>query len=221
MGRALKLSYFMLGALGVAFLAGFCVFASHILSYDTETAVAGDAVVVLTGGELRVREGFRLFTGGAGRRILISGVNRGTTKVELQRLSGVKPILFDCCVDVDYAARDTIGNAAETRAWLQTWGFQRLVVVTSNYHMPRSLMELARALPGIELVPHAVISHNYQANEWWRHPSAIKLVLVEYMKFWPAAGRYYIGTARGSVPKPLPHAPTDEVSSKLPRLSGL
>ena len=222
MSRALRLSCFLMGAITVAFLSGFVFFASAILRYDTHTPVGGDAVVVLTGGELRVREGFRLFTGGAGRRILISGVNRTTTKIDLQRMSGVTPILFDCCVDVDYAARDTIGNAAETRAWLQTWGFRRLIVVTSNYHMPRSLMELTRALPGVELVPYAVTSHNYQADEWWRHPGAVKLVFTEYVKFWPSAGRWFVSQARGgAAPTALPVPPADEVASKLPRLTGL
>ena len=216
------MSVVTLGAMCIAFLAGFAVFVGTILRYDTRAPVSGDAVVVLTGGELRVREGFRLFTGGAGRRILISGVNRATTKTELQRLSGVTPILFDCCVDVDYAARDTVGNATGTRAWLQAWGFHRLVVVTSNYHMPRSLMELARALPGVELVPHAVVSNHYQPGQWWRHPGAVKLVLTEYVKSWPSAGRWLVSRLRGEpAPTLLPLPPEPALSSKLPRMTGL
>ena len=226
MSRALKLSLVTAGAAGVAFLVGFGVFATAILHYDKGMPTAGDAVVVLTGGELRVREGFRLFTAGAGRRILISGVNRATSKLELQRRSGVTPILFNCCVDVDYAAKDTVGNAAETRAWLQTWGFRRLVVVTSNYHMPRSLLELKRTLPGVELVPYAVVSSNYQADQWWRKPAAVKLVMTEYIKFWPSAVRWSASTLRIKFaatppPQPLPVSPPPEVTSFLPRLSGL
>ena len=223
--KARTLSLNSLKALVGAFVIGFAFFAVSISRYDPKSVATGDAVVVLTGGELRVREGFRLFTGGAGRRILISGVNRATSKLDLQRLSGVTPVLFDCCVDIDYAAQDTIGNAAETRAWLKTWGFRRLVVVTSNYHMPRSMMELARALPDVELVPHAVVSRNYQAGEWWRHPSAVKLILIEYVKFWPAAARWFVGNVRypnqHSSPTSLPHAPGPEVSSGLPRVTGL
>jgi uncharacterized SAM-binding protein YcdF (DUF218 family) len=193
--RAIKRSVVVacFGALALA--AGFVAFATSMMGYAGSVPVSGDAVVVLTGGELRVREGFRLFAEGTGRRILISGVNRVTSKDDLRRFSGVTPLLFDCCVDVGHVALDTVGNAAETREWLRTWGFKRLVVVTSNYHMPRSLMELGRALPDIELVPHAVVSRNYQPGEWWRHPGAIKLVLSEYFKFLPASGKWLMAQA--------------------------
>ena len=222
MSRTLKFCLLSAGAAGVAFVIGFALFAATILRYDSRAPAAGDAIVVLTGGELRVREGFRIFTAGAGRRILISGVNRATSKLELQRRSGVTAILFDCCVDVDYAARDTVGNADETRAWLQTWGFRRLVVVTSNYHMPRSLLELKRTLPGVELVPHAVVSTNYQADQWWRRPAAVKLVMTEYIKFWPAAVRWSMsGVRSGLVPVTLPVSPIPQMSSTRAELSGL
>ena len=221
--RTLKVALGASGVTAAAFLVGFAAFVVSIMRYDNRAPADGDAVVVLTGGELRVREGFRIFTGGAGRRILISGVNRATTKPELQKLSGVQPILFDCCVDVDYAARDTVGNADETRTWLRTWGFRRLVVVTSNYHMPRSMLELRRALPGVELVPHAVVSTNYAPGQWWRHPAAVKRVLTEYVKFWPSAARYAISALRNNATSRSSSSvsPTPDVPPVLPRISGL
>jgi uncharacterized SAM-binding protein YcdF (DUF218 family) len=224
-GRAYTWAKRVLGGAVLVFVTGFMVFAVTMANYDQAAPARGDAVVVLTGGELRVREGFRLFAAGAGRRLLISGVNRATSKEELRRLSRVEPMLFDCCVDVGYLALDTVGNAAETRAWLRTWGFHRLVVVTSNYHMARSLMEIGRALPHVELVPHAVVSKNYQSDEWWKHPSAVKRVGVEYLKFLPAAARWAIGRA-WAAPDAAPATPRSpqgdrEVNSRLRQLSGL
>jgi uncharacterized SAM-binding protein YcdF (DUF218 family) len=220
--RALKRAVGVLGGAGLVFVAGFCAFSFAMMQYDQSAPASGDAVVVLTGGELRVREGLRVFAGGAGRRILISGVNRATSRDDLRRRSGVDSILFDCCVDVGYLALDTFGNAAETRAWLHTWGFNRLVVVTSNYHMARSLMELGRALPHVELVPHAVVSKNYQGVEWWKHPGAIKLVATEYVKFLPAAARWVVSrVVAGASTHWLPPARDREVQAKPRQLSGL
>ena len=193
-----------------------------ILQFDAPAPVMGDAIVVLTGGELRVREGLKLFAEGAGRRILISGVNPATSKEELRRLSGVTPLLFDCCVDIGYVARDTIGNAEDTRTWLRIWDLHRLILVTSNYHMPRSLAEFRRALPGVEIVPHALRSRHYQASEWWRHPGALKLVVTEYLKFLPAAVRLAVNRSRGTVPTlMLPVPPQPEILMSPPRLTGL
>ncbi len=221
MGRATaRFGIFLCGTV-LVFAVGFFVFAFSMQRFIQVTPAEGDAIVVLTGGELRVREGFRLMANGAGRRLLISGVNRSTSKDDLRRLSGVQSILFDCCVDIGYLALDTVGNAAETRAWLRTWGFRRLVVVTSNYHMARSLMELARALPHVELIPHAVASHTYQSDEWWKHPSAIKRVLTEYVKFLPAAARWTVSLAYLQPVLPLPSGPDGELEARQRQLSGL
>lgn len=222
MHRAAKVSIAILAAAAFAVSAGFAAFSTRIMRYDSDEPAAGDAVVVLTGGELRVREGLRLFENGAGRRLLISGVNRSTSRDDLRRLTGVAPLLFNCCVDIDYVAHDTIGNAAETRNWLRTWGFRRLVVVTSNYHMPRTLMELRRALPDTELVPHAVISRHYRPEEWWRHPAAVKLTAVEYLKYLRATGRWLASEAvlLASAPS-LPAPPTTELSLQPPQPPGI
>jgi uncharacterized SAM-binding protein YcdF (DUF218 family) len=135
--RALKAVVSLLGAFGFAFLAGFAVFIYSVMGYEVTAPVAGDAVVVLTGGDSRVKDGLSLFNSGIGRRLLISGVHRSTTRLDLQRLSDApQPLLFNCCVDIGYGAQDTIGNATEAREWTEVWGFRRLVVVTSNYHMP-------------------------------------------------------------------------------------
>ncbi len=222
MSRALKRASICLGGTLVVFCAGFIAFVITMARFDQHAPAQGDAVVVLTGGELRVREGLKLFAEGAGRRLLISGVNRATTKDDLRRRSGVQGLLFDCCVDVGYVALDTFGNAIETQQWLKTWGFRRLVVVTSNYHMPRSLMELGRALPNVELVPHAVVSQHYRGDEWWKHPSAIKLVVTEYVKFLPAAARWAASRAFTSPSAPaLPPAYEREVEAKPRQLTGL
>lgn len=221
-GRRLKYLLVTLGVLGAALGFGFAVFVTAVFTYDPQALARGDAVVVLTGGELRVREGLRLFAMGAGHRLLISGVNPSTTRHDLWRLSGVAESQFDCCVDVDQRARDTAGNADETRAWVMSRGFQRLVIVTSNYHMPRSLLMLRLALPGIELVPHAVVAQPYQFGEWWRHPSAVKRVALEYLKLLPAAARLALsreGFQR--MPPALPHAPDAAITSFAPTQSGL
>ena len=221
MSRARKVSVGVLAVIAASLVAGFAVFAAAVFTYDPHAPVSGDAVVVLTGGDLRVREGLRLFAAGAGRRILISGVNQSTTRKDLARHTDVIPLLFDCCVDVGQQALDTAGNAAETRAWLEPWGFQRLIVVTSNYHMPRSLLAFHRLLPGIELVPHAVVPSHYQPAEVWRHPGAIKLLVVEYLKSIPAAARLVISRATGlGAPTALPRATVREVSLQQGNFGG-
>jgi uncharacterized SAM-binding protein YcdF (DUF218 family) len=170
------------------------VFARTVASYVPGPLSRADAIVVLTGGELRLTAGARLLREGRGARLLISGVNPMTSRDDLRRVSGLPGRLFSSRVDVDYAAQTTRGNADGTRDWAASKGFTRLIVVTSAYHMPRSLMELRRTMPRITLVPHPVVSNRVQAARWWMDAYTARVLLGEYVKFLPSAAR--LGAAR-------------------------
>jgi uncharacterized SAM-binding protein YcdF (DUF218 family) len=172
------------------FVAGFLVFASVIARYTPAREARGDGIVVLTGGEHRLIEAARLLGEGRAGRLLISGVNRMTSREDLQRKSGLNARLFECCVDIGYTAHDTSGNAEETKEWARARRFARLVIVTSSYHMPRSLTELGRAMPGVALVPYPVVSRHLQTEHWWTNAGTARLLFSEYVKFLPSAARY-------------------------------
>jgi uncharacterized SAM-binding protein YcdF (DUF218 family) len=172
-----------------AFFGGFLVFASSIAHYAPPAGLQADGIVVLTGGEHRLSEATRLLAEGRGKRLLISGVNRATTRHDLYRKSGLSTSLFER-VDVGYAAHDTSGNAEETKAWAAAHGFSRLIIVTSSYHMPRSLAEIGRAMPATALVPYPVVSSNFRTERWWMHGATARLLFFEYLKFLPSAARY-------------------------------
>jgi len=178
------------GTLLLAFVAGFVIFASAIARYAPVSEAQADGIVVLTGGVHRLNEAARLLEEGRGTRLLISGANRVTRREDLLRKSGMNNQLFECCVDVGYAAHDTSGNAEETRAWARAWQFAKLIIVTSSYHMPRSLTELGRAMPDVVLIPYPVISGNFHTERWWLHAGTARLLFSEYLKFLPSAARY-------------------------------
>jgi uncharacterized SAM-binding protein YcdF (DUF218 family) len=174
----------------LAFAAGFVAFARAVAGYvPGSTPKQADAIVVLTGGELRLQAGARLLREGRGARLLISGVNPQTSRHDLQRRSGLSERMFAARVDIDYA-HTTVGNAEETRAWARAKGYGSLIIVTSSYHMPRSLTELGRAMPGVSLVPHAVVPDRLRGARWWADAFTARVLLAEYVKFLPSAARY-------------------------------
>lgn len=183
---ALTVLCFMIATL----LFGFVLFAAHALRAPTASPAPADGIIVLTGGDQRIVEGVRLLKHGMARRLLISGVNPQTSRDDILRLSGLAPRQFDCCVDLGYAAQDTIGNAEEARTWARGLAAARLIVVTSGYHMPRSLAELAIAMPDVELAPFAVVSKSLHGRAWWLQPGLARLLAVEYIKLLPVAARY-------------------------------
>jgi uncharacterized SAM-binding protein YcdF (DUF218 family) len=178
----------------LAFVGGFIVFAGSIKHYAPHPVERADGIVVLTGGPFRLAAAAQLLSEGLGRRLLVSGVNHLTTRDDLFRTSGLTHALFACCVDIGYSAHDTSGNAEEAKEWVEAHRFARLIVVTSSYHMPRSLTELGRALPAVTLLPYPVVPRTLRDERWWLQAGTIRLLFTEYLKFLPSAARF--GVAR-------------------------
>lgn len=168
---------------------GFFVFASVATRRTGAETAHADAIVVLTGAELRIAEGARLLAANHGKRLFITGVHPKVTRADLKRITGLPDAVLECCVDVDTMALDTIGNARETRTWIEKLGYQSLILVTSNFHMPRSKAEFALAMPDVRIVPHAVTPRGFPDQAWWLNPGAARILLSEYLKFLPTAVR--------------------------------
>jgi len=162
-------------------IAGFIWFAAPP-SPENELA-ATDAIVVLTGGRLRLQSGMDLLRDGKGRKLFVSGVNQQVDLDELLRVSGNAPDWASCCTALGHDADNTLGNARETAQWMREQGFRSLRLVTAWYHMPRSLLELDRAMPGIEIIAHPVFPEEVSLQHWWTSRGTVVLLASEYGKY--------------------------------------
>jgi uncharacterized SAM-binding protein YcdF (DUF218 family) len=173
----------------VLLIIGFIVFANGIEREQRVPQRSADGIAVLTGGASRIDQAMKLLADGKAKRVLITGVNRTTTVEELKQLASQGGHYFTCCVDIDKEARNTIDNATETSEWVALHRYGSIIVVTSNYHMPRALAELARVMPAVTLIPYPVVVNNLHLDPWWSYPGTTKLLLSEYLKYLPALGR--------------------------------
>jgi uncharacterized SAM-binding protein YcdF (DUF218 family) len=167
----------------VVFFVGFALFSTWIDRFETPPANPSDGIVVLTGGAQRIEHAIDLLRQGYGRRLLITGVNAKTSREEVARLTPSQKQKLDCCIDLDYRARNTIDNAVEARRWMDNHSFRSLIVVTSNYHMPRALMEIRHAAPHIQLVAYPVVTPATHPDSLLAHPATLKLLATEYVKY--------------------------------------
>src|ERR1700757_3164489 len=120
----------------ILLVGGFGYFIWHLPDEQIELDRNADGIVVLTGGDSRVNDGLALLAAGRAKRLLISGVYTGTTANDIARQVVDYNRLLACCVDLDYSAVNTLGNAVGTRQWTRKNGFRSLIVVTSAYHLP-------------------------------------------------------------------------------------
>ncbi|MHC2467687.1 YdcF family protein [Bradyrhizobium embrapense] len=172
--------------LALAFVAaavGFIGFLSQLRGVETDPPHNADGIVVLTGGSSRVSDAMELLAAGYGKRLLISGVHPTNDANDISRSVPDSQGLMRCCVDLDRSAVNTRSNAAETRRWAHERGFKSLIVVTSNYHMPRAIVELSHAMPDITLIPYAVVGDKWRDEPWWTSGGTFRLLLSEYAKY--------------------------------------
>lgn len=172
-----------------AFVVGFWNFANSVRT-EAEAPPESEAIVALTGGSLeRLSTGVQLLEEHKGQRLLISGVNRIVTDAELFDVLDVDSQLAECCIDLGRSADDTIGNASETAAWMRAHNYHRLILVTDDYHMPRSQAELALAMPEAEIYPYPVRTRWTDPALWRSDLGAAGRIGAEYVKYLVIRGR--------------------------------
>ena len=174
----------------LAFVAGFWDFANRVRA-EPQTPPQSEAIVALTGGSLeRLTTGVRLLEEHKGERLLISGVNRVVTDEELLgEALQVDPALARCCIDLGRSAEDTLGNASETAAWARQHHYTQIILVTDDYHMPRSHAELSLALPEAEIHPYPVRTRWTDPALWRSDLGAAGRLGAEYVKYLVIRGR--------------------------------
>ncbi len=180
-GWAKFLSFLIIGLCSLL-LGGFLSFAHHVDNLQTPSNLrAADGIVVWTGkGGGRLEAGANLLTENKGERLLISGVHESNDTESIRKLTGLSIDMASCCLDLDYAATNTIENARETANWARVLDYDHIILVTSAYHMPRAQAEISNAAGRIKITPYPV--KRSEKARWFKSWSRTKRLLQEYSK---------------------------------------
>ncbi len=183
------------GATAIILLAvGFGWFIFNIAGDEVTLDTKADGIVALTGAAARIPDAIELLATDRGKRLLITGVHRATSSKEIARLTPLYSRYFTCCIDLDRSALNTFGNALETKRWARAHNFNSLIVVTSNWHMPRAMAELAHQLPDVTLIAYPVISEKVKTEPWWSNLDTARFLFAEYLKYVLALARMHLDT---------------------------
>ena len=186
-------SYSLIGLI-VVWLLGFVWFTHTVFSYiHAPTQGVGvpseSGIAVLTGGRHRIGQGLELLEQGKGRRLLISGVQKGVRLDEIAEKEGIH-LDDDMPVDLGYNATTTEENAKEIASWADKYHLKTVYAVTSFYHIPRSRSELMHYMPNKDL-RFVAVNSGYVRKHWWRHWGSFKFLAAEYMKFLAVSMQYW------------------------------
>ena len=98
-------------------------------------------------------------------------------------LSDEQALFFDCCVEIEFTAIDTNGNAKATIRWMQKHNLKDVLLVSANYHLPRAEIIFRRYLPEKEIYFQAVNPPDLKLSHWYLSWQTSRLLLKEYLKF--------------------------------------
>ncbi|MDX1974872.1 MAG: YdcF family protein [Rickettsiales bacterium] len=174
--------------LAALWASGLVWFAQKIPTAPLAEPPWADAIIVLTGGSGRLDYGMQLLAANRGKMLFISGVGANISVRDIIRQSSTETRrelteAHYASIAIGPSAKNTIGNAEEIKQWLAGKPYKHLLVVTSNYHMPRSQSELQTMLPDMILTPAPVFSDEFDANHWLTDKSSRGLLLLEYHKY--------------------------------------
>ena len=154
--------------------AGLFLFANKINSYGIDNNSLTDAIVVLTGGRNRIAVGVELLENSFSDKLFISGVSKNVKLEDLEKKINK--------IEIGYKASNTIENAREVLDWIVANNINSIRLVTSNYHILRSLEEFKAHNNNVTIIPHPVYSPNV-SKEWWKNWGTFRLLFMEYNKF--------------------------------------
>ena len=188
------------GSMMLIWAAGLAWFIHGSLTLSADPNARTDAIVVLTGGRLRLEAGLDLLGADRAKKLFVSGVNPHVDRAELMRVAGHADDDFSRIV-IGHDADNTLGNARETAGWMHEQGYRSLRLVTSWYHIERSLLEFERAMPDVQIIADPVFAGHIEGGEHWL--DVAMLTVSEYDKYlatlvrpavvavWPGAAQTY------------------------------
>ena len=177
----LRLVFRLFVLLGSLWLCGFAVYLAIVFSAAPPNPMPpADGIVALTGGDDRVAAGLALLGEHDAPRLLISGAGRGTYLGDFTADDAAAATRYASAITLGHMAATTHGNAVEAAQWAHTYHMHTLIIVTADYHMPRAMLEMRKALPGIRLIPAPV--RPPAMREFFTWPT-LQLLAGEYTKY--------------------------------------
>ncbi len=136
-----------------------------------------EGIIVLTGDKFRILEGLKILNNEIGYKLLISGVNKEISIEEIKQEFPKYKQLFNCCVELDSISTNTFENIREIFFWKKNNNIKNILLITSDYHLPRVKLEVNRLLLDNETYFYGVKYDNQKIN------IRAKKLIVEYVKY--------------------------------------
>ena len=184
----------------IYFFVGLFNYKERILSLKEYSSIKASNIVILTGGSNRIRDGLKIINNFENSvilniKLLISGTGKGFTISNVKKFLPQNEYLqtfIKCCIKLESQSQNTYSNAIETFKWAKKNNIKSFVLITSNYHMPRAVLEFKALMPNFEIITHPITPKKHDINKWIYSFETFSLIFIEYFKFLIANSRINI-----------------------------
>ena len=179
----------MAGSSLVIIIAVFVSILQHFvltLPHVPENTPVVDGIVVTTGGQDRLAAGLDLLSQNKAPYLLLSGVGEGITKQMIKSSLALTPeraAQLECCVALEFQAKDTKGNALATKKWADNNQLSVILLVTADYHMPRARLEFAAQMPKRTIIAYPINAADLYGKSWYGDWHVMRLYIREFLKY--------------------------------------
>ena len=181
---------FLLTSIFTLFFIELNNFKNNILFLTKYNDIESPNIVILTGGANRIKDGLKIIqdfknSKNINYKILVSGTGMGFTKSSLKKKLGpnFNSQLIQCCIDLDGVSKNTLTNASETFKWTSKNNIKEFILITSNYHMPRAILEFKNVMPNLKIYTYVITPKKHDIENWLSSYQTFSLVFTEYCKF--------------------------------------
>jgi len=175
--RKLYLNLFLF--LAIILVIGFIKFYYSIKNTTVYSNQNIQGIAILTGGKGRISEGIKLFLETQNSILLITGVDK---KVDSEQIVPAR-LLKNPKVFIDKNSDTTLDNANAIIQWATVNKITNVLVVTSDYHMPRSMLVLKKKSKKLNFYPYLVTSNIRLEEKLLKDSKVLRFMLEEYFKY--------------------------------------
>lgn len=156
-----------------------------------------DAIIAVSGGDTsaRTQEAIDLYKNGWAKRLIFSGAaldKSGPSNAAVMKQQALEQDVPAGVITIEENSETTKENAEKTKDILLDKSIKSAIVVTSSYHMKRTLLEFRDRAPSVDFRAHPTISDSQWSVWWWTTPYGWYLALSEIAKII----MFYIGGSR-------------------------
>ena len=148
----MKLALYISSLIILFLIYGFVIFLNKIHYNQVRFNYKTDGIAVLTGGTGRIKLGLELFNKNKNLKLIISGVDRKVSDKSIIPNN----LINKHNITIDKDSESTYQNAKIINKWTSKCKLQNVTIITSYYHMPRSMMLIQSLSPTINFYAYPV-----------------------------------------------------------------